>query len=208
MRPRVARAEELNGHSAAAIKKSNTLPPVRRLALMKLLNFEFKAHLDDASHVRAALKRLRARFLGTDHQVDTYFRVPAGRLKIREGRIENSLIFYQRTNSARARRSNVEMMLLPRRNSVRAVLTRALGILAVVDKRREIYFVGNVKIHLDRVRGLGTFVEVEAMTRSGDIRKVRAQAAKFQKLFAISPGDIVPLSYSDLILKKRTKRRA
>ena len=175
---------------------------------MKVLNFEFKAHLRDAAQVRATLKRLGARFLGTDRQVDTYFRVPSGRLKIREGRIENSLIFYQRTDSARARRSTVEMMLLPRRNSVRAILSRALGVLAVVDKRREIYFAGNVKIHLDRVRGLGTFVEVEAMTRTGDIRKVRAQAAKFQKLFAISAADIVPLSYSDLILKKRVARRS
>jgi predicted adenylyl cyclase CyaB len=83
-----------------------------------------------------------------------------------------------------------------------------LGVLTVVDKRREIYFVGNVKIHLDRVRGLGTFVEIEAMTRSGDIRKVRAQAARFQKLFAISPQDIVSLSYSDLILNKQPKLRA
>jgi predicted adenylyl cyclase CyaB len=174
---------------------------------MKLLNFEFKAHLADATHVRAALKRLRARSLGSDHQVDTYFRVPVGRLKIREGRIENALIFYRRTNSARARRSNVELMLLPRRNSVRAMLSRALGVLAVVDKRREIYFVGNVKIHLDRVRGLGNFVEVEAMTRSGDIRKVRAQAVKFKKLFAISRADIVPSSYSDLILNKRAAAR-
>ena len=78
----------------------------------------------------------------------------------------------------------------------------------MVDKRREIYFVGNVKIHLDRVRGLGTFLEVEAMTRSGDIKKVRAQAVKFQKHFAISPGDIVPQSYSDLILEKPLKRRS
>jgi predicted adenylyl cyclase CyaB len=173
---------------------------------MKVLNFEFKAHLRDAAQVRATLKRLRARSLGTDHQVDTYFRVPSGRLKIREGRLENSLIFYQRTNSARARRSRVEMMLLPRRNSVRAILAHALGVLAVVDKRREIYFVGNVKIHLDRVRGLGNFVEVEAITRSGDAWKVRAQARKFQKLFAISPADIVPWSYSDMVLKKRTRR--
>jgi predicted adenylyl cyclase CyaB len=175
---------------------------------MKLLNFEFKAHLHDEAHVRATLKRLRARFLGTDHQVDTYFRVPSGRLKVREGRLENSLIHYRRTNTARARRSTVEMMLLPRRNSVRAILSGALGVLAVVDKRREIYFVGNVKIHLDRVRGLGTFLEVEAMTRSGDIKKVRAQAVKFQKLFAISPADIVPPSYSDMTLEKPTKRKA
>jgi adenylate cyclase class 2 len=175
---------------------------------MKLLNFEFKARLNDSAHVRAMLKKLRARFLGTDRQIDTYFHVPEGRLKIREGRIENSLIHYQRTNSAHARRSHVELMLLPRRNSVRAILSGALGVLTVVDKRREIYFVGNVKIHLDTVRGLGTFLEVEAMTRTGETKKVRAQAVKFQKLFAIAAADIVPQSYSDLILQKLKKRKA
>jgi adenylate cyclase, class 2 len=201
-------ADSPKGRLVAAIKKSLASMSRRGLAVLKLLNFEFKAHLCDATRVRTVLKRLRARSVGTDHQVDTYFRVPSGRLKIREGRIENALIFYQRTNSAHARRSTVELMLLPRRNSVRAILSRALGVLAVVDKRREIFFVGNVKIHLDRVRGLGTFVEVEATTRSGDIRKVRAQAAKFQKHFAISPADIVPQSYSDLILEKRAARGA
>jgi len=89
-----------------------------------------------------------------------------------------------------------------------AILGGALGVLAAVDKRREIYFVGNVKIHLDRVRGLGTFLEVEAMTRTGDIKKVRAQAVKFQKLFNIAPKDIVPQSYSDLILEKRKAHKA
>jgi predicted adenylyl cyclase CyaB len=175
---------------------------------MKVLNFEFKAHLHNESDVRATLQYMRARSLGTDHQVDTYFRIASGRLKIREGRIENSLIFYKRANSPRARRSTVDMMLLPRRNSMRAILSRALPVLAVVDKRREIYFAGNVKIHLDRVRGLGKFVEVEAMTRSGDIRKVRAQAAKVQKLFGITAADIVPVSYSDMILKKRKTRKS
>ncbi len=175
---------------------------------MKLLNFEFKARLKDLSKARTTLKKLDARFVGTDRQVDTYFHAPRGRLKIRAGRIENALIHYQRSNSAQARRSEVELMLLPRRNSVRLILAGALGVLAVVDKRREIYFVGNVKIHLDRVRGLGTFVEVEAMTRSGDIKKVRAQAVKFRELFAVSSGDIVPQSYSDMILSKRKSRRA
>jgi predicted adenylyl cyclase CyaB len=173
---------------------------------MTHLNFEFKARLHEESKIRATLKRLRARFLGTDHQIDTYFRVPSGRLKIRRGRIENALIFYQRTNTARARRSTIDIMLLPRRNSVRTILARSLGILAVVEKRREIYFSGNVKIHLDRVRGLGKFMEVEAITKSGNLRKVRAQAKKFQKLFAISPADLVPLSYCDLVRQKRRAR--
>lgn len=170
---------------------------------MKRLNFEFKARLDNEPRVREALKRLHARFIGTDHQIDTYFRVPGGRLKVREGRLENALIFYRRSNVPRARRSAVEMMLLPRRNPLRAILARVLGTLAVVDKRREIYFVKNVKIHLDRVRRLGKFLEVEAISRTGDVKRIRSQARQFQELFGIAAKDIVAESYSDLILAER-----
>jgi predicted adenylyl cyclase CyaB len=169
---------------------------------MKLLNFEFKARLKDEPRVREVLKRLGARFVGTDHQIDTYFRVPSGRLKVREGRIENALIFYRRSNVHRPRQAAVEMMLLPRRNSLRAILARALATLAVVDKRREIYFVKNVKIHLDRVRQLGKFIEVEAISRTGDVKKIGSRARQFQKLFGITAKDIVAESYSDLILAK------
>ena len=169
---------------------------------MRIINYEFKARLKNDAVVRAALKKMRARFIGVDRQVDTYFRVPAGRLKVREGRIENALVFYRRADASRARRSTIELMPLPRRNSVRSILSAALGIVAVVDKRREIYFVGNVKIHLDRIRGLGKFVEVEAISRRGGVRAARQQARKFQRLFEIAASDIVPQSYSDLILKK------
>jgi predicted adenylyl cyclase CyaB len=171
---------------------------------MKRLNFEFKARLNDERRVREALKKLRARFIGTDHQIDTYFRVPSGRLKVREGRIENALIFYRRSNVRRARQARVEMVLLPPRNSLRTILARSLGTLAVVDKRREIYFVKNVKIHLDRVRRLGNFLEVEAISRAGDVNKMRSQARQFQKLFGITTEDMVAESYSDLIAAKRS----
>src|SRR5271157_1590136 len=172
---------------------------------MKIVNYEFKARIKDEQRVRDALKTLNVRSIGTDHQVDTYFRVPAGRLKVREGRIENALIFYRRSNARRARQSAVEMMLLPRRNSLRAILARALATLAVVDKRREIYFVRNWKIHLDRVRQLGKFLEVEAISRTGDVKKIRSQARHFQQLFGITAKDIVAESYSDLILAKHLK---
>ena len=172
---------------------------------MKILNFEFKARIKDERRVREALKRLGARSIGTDHQIDTYFRVPVGRLKVREGRIENALIFYRRSNARRARQSAIEMMLLPRRNSLRAILARALATLTVVDKRREIYFVKNVKIHLDRVRNLGKFLEVEAISRTGDVKKIRSQAKHFQELFGITAKDIVAESYSDLVLGKPVK---
>jgi adenylate cyclase, class 2 len=172
---------------------------------MRIVNFEFKARINDEQRVRNALKTLNAHSIGTDHQIDTYFRVPAGRLKVREGRIENALIFYRRSNARRARQSAVEIMLLSRRNSLRAILERALTKLAVVDKRREIYFVKNVKIHLDRVRQLGKFLEVEAISRTGDVKKIRSQARHFQQLFGITAKDIVAESYSDLILAKNLK---
>lgn len=177
---------------------------------MERLIFEFKARLKNERHIRAALKELRARFIGTDHQMDTYFRVPFGRLKVREGRIENALISYERPNEPRARKSRVEILPLPRRNSLKAVLEAALGVLVVVKKRREIYFVGSVKIHLDRVPGLGKFVEVEAIKASHAPRPksgagdapILKQARKFQNLFRIQDSEIVPESYSDLVLRK------
>ena len=169
---------------------------------MKHVNYEFKARLRDEVGVRAALKKLRARHIGNDRQIDTYFRVPSGRLKVREGRIENALIFYHRSDSPRPRRAQIEMMLLPRRNSIRSLLAASLGILTVVDKRREIYLVGNVKIHLDRVRGLGRFIEVEAVSHSRGLKKIRAQARKFQKLLGVASSDILAKSYSDMVLKK------
>ena len=175
---------------------------------MKRINFEFKARLRDEAQVRAALKQLRARYVGTDHQVDTYFHVPSGRLKVREGKIENALIFYQRANSPRPRRSSIELMLLPPRNALRAILSEAMPPQVVVDKKREIYFVGNVKIHLDQVRGLGKFLEVEAITRTGRLNRARGQALRFQKMFGISPRDVVSQSYSDMILESAAARKS
>ncbi len=56
---------------------------------MTQINVEIKARCDELDRLRNILKELRADFKGTDHQIDTYFRVPSGRLKVREGDIEN-----------------------------------------------------------------------------------------------------------------------
>jgi predicted adenylyl cyclase CyaB len=169
---------------------------------IKLVNFEFKARLRNEKHIQAVLKERRAKFVGTDQQVDTYFCVPRGRLKVREGNIENALIFYERPNAQGARASKVQMLELPPENPVKSILSNALGVLAVVNKRREIYFVDNVKIHLDHVHSLGEFVEVEAISRTASLDQVRAQAHEFECLFQIAPQDFIGESYSDLMLAK------
>jgi adenylate cyclase class 2 len=184
--------------------------------MMKILNYEFKARLRNVRYVRSTLRSLHARFVGTDRQVDTYFRCPHGRLKLREGNIENALIYYERPDAAEARASRVQMANVQAKSDIKAVLSSTLGVLTVVEKRREIYFVDNVKIHLDRIRDLGDFIEVEAIRElkgrvSGSAitnRMIRQQARKFQKLFRIADSDIIAASYSDMLLQEMPKVRA
>jgi adenylate cyclase, class 2 len=73
----------------------------------------------------------------------------------------------------------------------------------VVEKRRDIYFIDNVKFHLDEVEGLGTFVEIEAIDYNGTIGSERllVQCHTFLSLFNIQPDELVAVSYSDLLLQ-------
>jgi adenylate cyclase, class 2 len=160
---------------------------------------EFKARCADLDAIRQKLKQRQARFAGTDHQIDTYFRVPQGRLKLREGNIENSLVFYSRENHTGTKQSNVTMTAMPPQTDLKAVLDKALGVMVAVDKKREIYFVGDVKIHLDEVAGLGTFVEVEAIGSAEQRDELQRQCDEFLREFGITQDDLVGGSYSDLL---------
>ena len=163
---------------------------------------EFKARCADHDRIREELKRKNARFAGTDHQIDTYFRVPQGRLKLREGNIENSLVFYSRPNTAGAKESEVTLSAIPPGSEIKTVLSKALGVMIAVDKKREIYFVDNVKIHLDEVHELGKFLEVEAIGKPEDRAKLQRQCDDFQDEFGVTIEDFVAVSYSDLLLNR------
>ncbi len=167
---------------------------------------EFKAHCADHAPLRAILVEKEARYLGEDHQIDTYFKVPAGRLKLREGSIERKLIFYSRANQAGPKRSDVLLFPVekPFSAALRKLLSRALGVLAVVDKRRHIYFIDNVKIHLDEVEGLGQFVEVEAIGQDGSRTEafLAEQCDQLKASFAVADQDLIALSYSDMMMAK------
>ena len=161
---------------------------------------EFKARCVDHTRIRDILRSKNARFVGADHQIDTYFHVPSGRLKLREGNIENALVFYSRPDQAGPKQSDVTMSSVSANSDLREVLAKALGVLVTVDKQREIYFVENVKVHLDEVQGLGKFIEAEAIGQSGDASKLREQCEYFQHEFAVNENDLVQVSYSDLLL--------
>ena len=150
------------------------------------------------------MKDSGADYKGTDHQIDTYFNVPNGRLKLREGNIENALIHYQRSNEAGPKQADIHLYKNTPKPALKEVLTAALGILTIVDKSREIYFIENVKFHIDDVKDLGTFVEIEAIDTNGSIgiEQLKKQCESYLNLFKISEEDLVSVSYSDLLLNK------
>lgn len=168
------------------------------------LNIEIKASSDDHDSIRRVLSERGARHVGEDHQVDTYFNVPAGRLKLREGTIENSLIYYKRSDQAGPKRSDVLLVRLQPDPNLKDLLSASNGVKVVVDKRREIWFDDNVKIHLDRVESLGTFVEIEAIDADGthSAETLEEQCTFFMDLFHIQAHDLIERSYSDLLLEQ------
>ena len=165
---------------------------------------EIKARCAHQDRIRVLLQERSARFVGEDHQIDTYFRVPSGRLKLREGTIERMLIFYERADQQGPKASNVTLYRPGPGEGLKEVLAQALGVLVVVDKRCEIYFIDNVKFHLDRVEGLGTFAEIEAIDEDGTIGEARLleQCEHYLALFEIAEEDLVRVSYSDMLLNE------
>ncbi len=104
------------------------------------VNIEFKAVSNNPNKIREILRTKNAEFRGKDHQIDTYFKVLSGRLKIREGNIETALIHYERPDVADLKQSNILLYPLDPTNApiLKTILANTLGILTVVDKEREI----------------------------------------------------------------------
>jgi predicted adenylyl cyclase CyaB len=169
---------------------------------MSYLNVEIKAKCGDPSFVRNYLLDNGADFKGLDEQTDTYFNVTDGRLKLREGNIENNLIFYKRSNQPGPKSSHFHLVKIEDAKGLKDVLERSCGIKMIVRKRREIYYIDNVKFHIDDVPGLGSFIEIEA----GNILANKTEAELldqcnfYLKEFGINKDDLVAESYSDLLI--------
>ena len=170
---------------------------------MPHLNFEFKVRTNRLHFLEKKFLELNPLFTGEDRQTDTYFNVTKGRLKLREGNIENALIYYERQDVADAKRSDVILYQHQPDSSLKDILIKIHGIKVIVSKVRRIYFIGNVKFHFDTVEGLGAFIEVEAIDATGenDIDKLIKQCREYANFFEIEEQDYISLSYSDLILK-------
>src|SRR4030042_2401879 len=100
---------------------------------MNLRNYEFKARATDLNSMEQKLLRLNPLFKGEDHQIDTYFNVPNGRLKLREGIIENALIYYERPDIPDSKQSAILLYKHEPERSLKDILIKVMGIKVVVD---------------------------------------------------------------------------
>ncbi len=136
-----------------------------------MINLELKVRDPEPTSTVAACERLGALDCGVLRQRDTYFRVATGRLKLREdldaGTAE--LIRYSRPAIQGVRASVYERVSIDGPEALAAEVGEPAEVVGVVEKTRRLYLFEHVRIHLDDVRGLGTFVELEAVLPEGAV---------------------------------------
>lgn len=164
-------------------------------------NIELKARLADWDVAQKVAGVLATKRLGSQHQVDTYFHCHHGRLKLRQiDGLRAELVWYARADRRGPKSSEYQVMPLANPETLKATLGAALGIRALVEKRREIFLYHSVRIHLDDVVGLGRFLEFEAVLGPEvDEAAGRAMVDSLSRHFAIAPGDLLANSYGEMV---------
>jgi len=168
-------------------------------------NIEIKARITDLKKIEglvAALsdtppKRLRQR--------DTFFRCAAGRLKLRETGVgESELIFYSRADVVGTKQSDYEIAPVTDAAKLKSVLKQALGeTVVVVEKTRLVSLIGQTRVHLDAVEGLGNFLELEVVLRDGQSpTEGHAIARDLMQKLGIQEADLIATAYADMLMER------
>ena len=168
-------------------------------------NIEIKAVADDLDRIRNVAMGIATEPGETLHQVDVFYRVDGGRLKLRSFSAgAGELIYYERPDGPGASQSHYQIYATSQPHQLRTLLAAALDETVIVKKKREVFLVGQTRIHLDEVDELGTFVELEVVLNPGQsaAEGQRIVADLMQKL-GIEEADLVSRAYADLLAAKR-----
>jgi adenylate cyclase class IV len=175
---------------------------------MLAANVETKVRCADLQGVARGAAEIGARYEGRLDQVDTYFNAVRGRLKLREithttpdGQVFTSaeLIRYQRPDESGARVSVYERTEIAEAESCRARFAEELGVRGRVEKQRELWLLDATRIHLDRVGGLGSFVELETVTAGTPAEADRREHDRIAAALGLDRSATVAGSYIDLL---------
>jgi adenylate cyclase class IV len=164
-------------------------------------NIEIKARARDFAGLRRRAEALSDGPVEIIPQVDTFFYTPAGRLKLREfGPARAQLVYYARSDGSGPKRSDYHLFETTDPENLKAVLMPALGVRGIVRKTRYLYMVGQTRVHLDDVDGLGQFVELEVVLSAGQSDlEGQALAEKLMRELGILEEDLLQGAYMDML---------
>src|SRR3989339_2194513 len=163
------------------------------------LNLELKIKVESHTKLINALRRINAEKKGILRQKDIYYKTGKGLLKLRIEGNSYTLIKYLRDEKGK-RWSNYELLRLEGKNPEK-YLESFLNIEAVVEKKRKLYLYDNTRVHLDEVKGLGKFLELETLLVDGKSDATR-RFDFVKQMLGIENHEQIRKSYRNLILKK------
>jgi len=175
------------------------------------LNLELKYFCKDFGPVRRVLKGFGARKMSVRKQTDYYFNVPRdkkahvrARLKLRAENGKQVLVFYSRPDFSSVKSTHSDIILLPVTDRrLGSFLTRALGVTAIVEKKRELWRKGNTVFHCDTIKHVGKVFEIEVWTSAQTLKRDRAAFAEYRKKLLPHLGGPVKGSNEDLVIRSR-----
>jgi predicted adenylyl cyclase CyaB len=164
-------------------------------------NIEIKARVKDLTHLKNRAESLSDTPLQVIPQEDTFFNIPKGRLKLRVLAPDHAqLVWYARADDTGPKRSDYQIHETSDPESLKSILALALGVRGVVRKTRYLYLVGQTRIHLDDVEGLGHFMELEVVMQPGQSdAEGQAIAEDLMTKLGIESTDLLDGAYMDMI---------
>jgi predicted adenylyl cyclase CyaB len=165
-------------------------------------NLELKIFVNNFRDVVNRLKKIGAEHSGTLNQKDVYYKVSGGRLKTREiNGTDFELIFYNRANTKSSKFSNYQILNFSENEFkiLAGILNNVFDIKSVVEKKRELWLFKHTRVHLDKVKGLGNFLELETVMKNINLAKVTKEHKEVIKLLDLNKYKKQSKSYSDLL---------
>jgi predicted adenylyl cyclase CyaB len=168
-------------------------------------NIEIKARVRDVAALRARAQELSDASVQVIPQEDTFFATQKGRLKLRElGPALGQLVYYERADQGGPKRSDYRIFETHDVAGLREILSLALGVRGVVKKVRSLYLVGQTRLHLDDVDGLGQFMELEVVLQPGQSEAEGMNVAMgLMAELGVEETDLLEGAYMDLLEQQR-----
>lgn len=165
------------------------------------VNIEIKARVSDFGKLRDRVEQLSSSACQVIPQEDTFFNCQGGRIKLRElGTQRGQLVYYQRQNVSGPKHSDYKIFETDNPEGLKLILAEAFGVRGVVTKTRYLYMVGQTRVHLDKVKGLGDFLELEVVLTPGQSDAEGEMIARdLMQQLGINDRDLIDSAYIDML---------